>query len=310
MNRRYLGVFFVLLSAAGFGLMPIFALHAYRGGINIPTLLWLRFSAAAVFLFAWVFAQNHRVKVTWRQAGWLFVMGGVLYALQSTMYFSALKHISASLTALLLYTYPIIVALLSALVEKERPTGRLVAAIPLCFAGLVLALGVTIDGIEPVGVAFALGAALVYSCYIVSGNRLLRNVPPLVTSAFVSLSAAISFALTGLARGALTLDFAPVTWLPLAGIVICSTVVAILGFFKGMELIGPTAASVLSMAEPVVTIALSMLLLEERLGPVQFGGIAAVLAGALLAILRAESPSDQAAPARAEAGKGVGRRGQ
>ena len=310
MNRRYLGAFFVLLSAAGFGLMPIFALHAYRGGINIPTLLCLRFSASAVFLFAWVFTKNHRVRLTWRQAGWLFVMGGVLYALQSTMYFSALKHISASLTALLLYTYPIIVALLSALVERERPTGRIMAAIPLCFTGLVLALGVTVDKVQPVGVALALGAALVYSCYIVSGNRLLRNVPPLVTSAFVSLSAAISFALTGLARGALTLDFSPVTWLPLAGIVICSTVVAILGFFKGMELIGPTAASVLSMAEPVVTIALSMLLLGERLGPVQFGGIAAVLAGALLAILRAEDPSDRAVPAGAEDGKGVGRHGQ
>lgn len=304
MNRRYLGAFFVLLSAAGFGLMPIFALHAYRGGINIPTLLWLRFSASAVFLFAWIFAKNHRFAVTWRQAGWLFVMGGVLYAVQSTLYFSALKHISASLTAILLYTYPIIVALLSALVEKERLTGRLLTAIPLCFAGLVLALGVTVESVDPAGVVFALGAALVYSCYIVSGNRLLRNVPPLVTSAFVALSAAISFALTGLAGGALTFSFAPATWLPLAGIVLCSTVVAILGFFKGLELVGPTAASVLSTAEPVVTIVLSMLLLGESLGPVQYGGIAAVLAGALLAVLRAEGATNQASQGSSEAGKG------
>ena len=285
MNRYYLGVLLIIFSAVGFGLMPIFALAAYRGAVNIPTLLFLRFTASAVLLFLCLFAGGGGISVKWRQLIALFVMGGIFYALQSTFYFYALKHLSVSLTAILLYTYPILVALLSLAVERERLTVRVALAIPLCFAGLALALGVSLDRIDLLGVLLAFGAAFIYSCYIITGNRLVRQVPCLTTSAFVALFAALSFLVAGLSQGSLSFDFSAGAWLPITGIVICSTVLAILAFFKGLELIGSTSASVLSMFEPIVTIGLCVAFLEERLSAGQILGVAAVLGGSLLVIL-------------------------
>jgi len=197
MNRHYTGVFLIVVSAVGFGLMPIFALQAYRGGINLTTLLLIRFSCAALILFAYLLITGGRIAATWRQILSFYIMGGVLYTLQSTCYFLALKHLSASLTALVLYTYPILVALLSLIFERERLTGRVVCSILLCFAGLVLALGASIGRVDTAGIILAFCAPLVYSCYILAGNRLVKQVPSLVTSAFVALFAATSFLVVG-----------------------------------------------------------------------------------------------------------------
>ncbi|MGE5529546.1 MAG: DMT family transporter [Patescibacteria group bacterium] len=278
MDRRLLGMFLVVFSAAGFGLMPILARYAYQGGIGIPTLLFVRFALAAGALFVFLLAGGGRPAVGVRRLSILLLLG-VLYALQSSLYFYALRRISASLTALLLYTYPILVALLTMACDRERPAAGTAVALLLSFAGLALALGVGPAGIDPLGAAMACGAAAVYSCYIVLGRRLVKDLPPLATSAFVSLFACLSFLAAGLAGGGLSFAFSPAVWWPVAGIVVFSTAGAILCFFKGLELIGSTSASILSMSEPLVTMGLAALFLGERLGMAQIAGFAMVLAG-------------------------------
>lgn len=200
MNKQNKGVVLVILSAVGFAVMPIFALYAYRGGINVPTILFIRFALSAVLLFAWLRANGQQVTVSRRQTGALFVMGGILYALISTCYFSALHYITPSLTVLLMYTYPIIVALLTSLVEKEPLNKNVLIPVVMSFFGLVLVLGTSFENISLIGVFLAFGSGVVYSCYIVLGNRLVREMPSTLTSAWVALFAAFSFLVTGLAH--------------------------------------------------------------------------------------------------------------
>jgi drug/metabolite transporter (DMT)-like permease len=78
-----------------------------------------------------------------------------------------------------------------------------------------------------------------------------------------------------------------------AGIALVSTVGAIVLFFAGLKRVGPTAASILSTLEPVVTVVLAALAFGESLGPAQLLGGALVLAAAV--VLRA--PARTAAPA-------------
>ncbi|MCK9909376.1 DMT family transporter, partial [Microbacteriaceae bacterium K1510] len=104
------------------------------------------------------------------------------------------------------------------------------------------------------------------------------------TSAFVSMFAALSVFAVVSTNGGLQLTFGLQGWLAVIGIVLFSTVLAIGCFFRGLQLIGSTKASILSMVEPVVTISCSAILLHERLTWLQaFGGMI-VLLGAVLIV--------------------------
>ena len=272
----------VVVSAAGFGLMPIFARYAYSAGVTVSTLLFLRFALAAALLFGYLAVRGQLPRrVTARQAGALLLLGAVLYSLQSLFYFSAVEHISPALAVLLLYLYPGIVLLLSSALGRHRPPLAGVGAIVLSLVGMALVVGRPTAALSLVGVLYAGGAAAVYAVYIVVGDRASAGLPPLTTSAFVALFATTSFAVVGTGTGTLRFDFSAHAWLPIVGVAVFSTVVAIGAFFAGMSVIGPTRASIMSMVEPVISIVAAWLLLRETMTPVQALGGAVVLVGAV-----------------------------
>jgi drug/metabolite transporter (DMT)-like permease len=280
------GVLLALTSALGFGLIPIFALYAYRGSINVNTLLLIRFSLAALLLFGLLAARRRSLRPALSALGPLALLG-LCYTLQSGSYFSAVRFIPVSLASLILYSYPALVCLLAFLVERERPNARTLAALAVSLAGVVLVLGTAFGRVDLRGVLYALGAAGVYSAYITLANRVLRRVEPITTIAFVSLFAAAGYALLGAAMRTVDFHFAPWTWLAILGLLGVSTLLAIFAFFRSLELLGPTWTSIISMTEPLFTIGLSALLFAERLTLLQAAGGVLVLGGtARLTVVR------------------------
>ena len=115
-----------------------------------------------------------------------------------------------------------------------------------------------------------LAAALTYTVYILVGDRL--EVPPLALAALVCCGATLTFGLASIPRGGPDLAFSADGWLAIGGIVLVSTVGAILTFFAGLARVGPSAASILSTLEPVVTVALAAVAFGESLGAAAAGG--------------------------------------
>ncbi len=289
------GYLLIALSATGFGLMPIFATFAYGDGLGVSTLLFLRFAIAAALFLPYVWWRG--VRLSGRERLRVLLMGAVLYALQSALYFSAVQHISPALAALLLYLYPGMVATASAVLSRQRPSKMVVLSVVVSFCGVALALGRIDWGLSLVGVAEALGAAVVYTVYILYGDRVGGSVPPVAISGFVSLFAAMTFLVFGTATGQLGFDFAPAGWIPVLCVAVVSTVVAILCFFRGMAMIGPTRASIGSMLEPVVSIGATALLLAGSLTWLQGVGAVLVLVGATVGVLsRRDAAAEELAP--------------
>ena len=291
MHSFGLGVLLIMLSAFGFGLMPIFATYAYAGGVNVPTLLFLRFSLAAVCLFVYLFWRRTVWRLGRREMSALLFLGAVLYTMQSAFYFSAVRYIPASLAALVLYLYPVFVAGLAVWLDKE--TLSLHTALPavLSLTGIAVVLGAPLDEVDGFGVLLAFGAAIVYSVYITLGRRVVAAVSPLMTSAVISAFAALSFLVFGLADSSLHFAFSGATWAVIAGVVVFSTILAMATFFAGMERIGATRASILSTVEPVVTIGCSALLLGEKLSWLQGFGALLVLTGAVWVVWQRQRPA-------------------
>jgi drug/metabolite transporter (DMT)-like permease len=275
-----------LASGAAFGTMAIFGKLAYGEGATVATLLAVRFALAAIAFWAIVLVGGRRGArrelraLRRRDVALALALGACGYALQAGCFFAALTRIDASLLSLLLYTYPAIVAAAAVALGRERIDARRVAALVLASSGLVLVLaGAGTGALDPVGAALGLGAACVYTTYILVSEGVAGRMRPMVLSAIVCSGAAVSLTLGGAAIGELrpgALTVAGWGWLACLGAV--STVAAIGLFFAGLRRVGPTAASILSTVEPVVTVILAAIVFGELLGPVQVLGGALVLA--------------------------------
>jgi drug/metabolite transporter (DMT)-like permease len=279
--------------------MAIFGKLAFDAGVGVGELLLVRFALAAAVLAAVAaaaraFRSLPRDKVV---AGLL--MGAVGYATQAGLFFLALERMDASLLALLLYTYPALVTGAAIMLGREAPTPQRLAALLLAMTGTALVLaGAGTGALDPLATAMALGAAVAYTAYILTGDRVVAGVPPLALSALVTTGATITFATVAFATGGPDLGFGAEGWGWLAAIALVSTVGAIILFFAGLARVGPSAAAILSTLEPVVTVALAAAAFGEALTGVQLAGGALVLGAVLVLNARRRR---RAAPALAAA---------
>jgi len=291
-------VLWLLASGAAFGAMAIFGKLAYSGGVTLPTLLAVRFTLAAAILWLLVAARRESARVPLWTLGGLLLLGGAGYVGQAFSFFTALRTIPAATTGLLLYTYPALVTLLAWLLLKQPLTRGSASALLLSSAGCVLVLGgpsVLLGGapLDPVGVAWALTAAVVYALYIIAGARLTAGVAPLVASTYIISAAAVVFLSAGWWGSTLDFRVTAAGWAAVVAIALVCTVLAVGAFVAGLARVGPARASILSTVEPVVTIALAALVLGEAISPVQLLGGALILAAFAALRWQPRRPTDQ-----------------
>lgn len=272
------GTLLALVSATLFGTLAIFVKLAYAEHIDFRQLLAYRFlgATAGLAILAAV-ARQPPWQVPRRSLLILALMGLTGYSLQSFTFIYSLRQLPASLVSLVLYTYPALVALGAWLIFRRPLTLVHVAGLVATFAGVALVIG---------GVQFAAGPALfwaalsplVYTGYILAGERALRDAPPLPAALVVTGCAAATFTAVALASGQLRPPPTPAAGLTLLGIAALPTLLAITLFLAALPRIGAARTALLSTWEPVVTVGLAVALLGDRLAPLQVLGGALVLA--------------------------------
>lgn len=260
--RYLIGVFLILLSGVSFGAAPIFARFAYESQVTPTMLLFLRFGIASLILILVMWFGRY----SWPRGEILFgliLMGALGYVGQSFCYFTALTYIPASLVALLLYLYPALVTLFSKLILKENLSKIKGLALFLALIGTILTIGPS-GGRNPIGILLAIGAAFIYSGYILTGSRIVKSGKAISSSCVIMISAAVVYGVITLFKG----DSFPATlkgWSSVSALAFISTVIAAGSFLAGLERVGPVVASTLSTIEPVVTVFLATLIFNETI---------------------------------------------
>ncbi|MEM2128508.1 MAG: DMT family transporter [Candidatus Methanomethylicaceae archaeon] len=285
----------MLASAVAFGFLPIFARLAYSGGAGIWGLLFVRFSTAFVLLGA-ILAARGRISVPGRgKLATLLLLGAAGYFLQSTLYFTALLYAPVSVVALILYTYPVFVTASSLSLGFERPSVRILIALVAAMSGLVLVADPVMEG-SATGVLLALGASIVYTIYIIVSTRVLKEVSGELSTFYVAGGAAVSFGIAGSLMGGLSFGWGQDAWVWAILIAVIPTVLALTFFFKGLAIVGPTRASILSTAEIVTSVVAASAIFGEALSPLQAFGGSIIIAASLLAALKAKEPTEKLHP--------------
>jgi len=273
------GAALVLASTVAYGSMAILAKIAFAGGVRPLGLLAFRFALASL-LFT-LTRPRAAAPLPWPIRFRLWGLGGI-FIVNAVAYFTALERTPASLVSVLVFTYPVMVMFLCALLGIDPLTVRGLIAAVLAVAGSALAIGGTTGGASLSGVALALLASFFYACYVVIGSRLLATVPTeAVARHVVGVSAVLSLVWGGW-QGELALPSTAAAWMSLVVIGTVSTFVAMRAFLAGVERIGAARASVLSTLEVFVTVGLAALFLGEAVGLRQLAGAALVLAAVLL----------------------------
>ena len=298
------GFALIIASAFCYSLLSIFGKFALAQGLPLLPLLASRYLFAAAILWVWVLGsrENRRacLEVPPRRRASLIVWGIVGYSGQSALFFLALKRIPAGLSEVLLYTCPAFLALMLWAVTRRRPQSSRLAAIALAMLGVWLCAGPIGGAVDATGAALAVLSGAWYAGFQIWLHRLTPRIPGAVSGAYIISGATLCFGAASLIHGGGFLwPRTAAAWGSLAGLVLSSTVFGFVLFLAGLKRVGPQVASVLSTFEPLGTLILAALLLDERLRPLQWGGAALVIGAAFVLASTGSTEEDRIGPADA-----------
>ena len=286
LTSRQIGFIQIILSGMCFGALGFFGKSAFQLNITPGELLALRYSLSAILMGIAILITNPKTSILTRfQLISSLLLGICGYALFSSFFFIALTGLSASLTVLLLYTYPVMVAVLSQFILKEHLGKKGVMALALASIGMMGLVWGELAISEPRFLLFGVGAAFFYSLYIMYSRKYLSDVPAMPSSFYVQLGAGGILSLINFQ------DFdRPVSIIYnhptlIIGMAIICSFMAMTLFLAGLRRITSSEASILSTTEPLFGVLIAALFLKEKLSFIQIsGGVLILIAMILLAL--------------------------
>lgn len=283
-----LGLMVVVATATSISFSNILAPVVYGLGSNPETLLVCRFASFLVICGVWLKIQKISLVVARRER--IHCVGtGFAYTIGSASLVAAFATIPVSLAVLILYTFPLITRLTESALDRRRPTLWELAGLVVALAGLALCLGVGLDRLNGTGLALAFLAAAAISCSFVWTGRTLRSVPPaLMTVYMAGTGLVLTLALT-IATSAWGLPPLEPMAAGLMAAAVLSFAAAFLGMFLGVRLIEASRTAMLMNLEPVLTLVLAVLLLDEDLSGHQLLGAALVIAAIVATQMQASA---------------------
>ena len=280
---HFRGTLLCLVAGLAFSISPILIQVAYAHGAAVSGVLAWRYLAAALLLVG--IARRKVLRVSVQAALGAFVLGAVVYALDSALFFGSLERTSAPLASLVHYAHLVLVVGIAAMIGRERLTRRRLLALVGIFGGVALVGGSAVNP-DPVGIGMALGSAAAYAVYILLSDRLLRDADPMALAAYLTVGAATSFIVAGSVLGSLGTVGGPAGLACLLGAALVGSVFAVTSFLKGVRLVGPSTASLLVTVEVPVTIALAAVVLKQHLTSPQLLGAGLVVVAIVAMQLR------------------------
>ena len=284
---------FVLSAGTLWGLMGIFVRKLGTFGFSSLQIACLRILFGAVlFLVITGCYRRELLKIRFRDVGLFLGMGLLSLLLFTVCYFTTINLASLSVAAILLYTSPIWVMLLSALCFRERITGRKLLCAAMAFGGCVLVSGMgSTASLSPMVMVTGLLSAVGYGLYSIFGTFALRKYHPLTVTTYAFVFGALGAAvLCKPVEMIAVIASAPNPGglvLLLAVTAFVTAVLPYLLYTVGLSHMRASAAAIMASIEPVVATAAGALVFGEGLTLSAFAGIALVL-GAIV-VLNARS---------------------
>jgi len=300
-GRRGWFVAGLLLAVGGvvcFSIRPILIKLAYAYVVDPVTLIALRMVFSLPFFIGaavWVRSGAEHRPLAGRDLAAVAILGLLSYYGASFLDFLALQYISAGLGRLLLFTYPTVVVVLSALLLRKRVTTREITALALTYAGLVLVFAHSLEGEQKdfwLGAALAFASSILYALYLVAGAEVITRVGSVRFTAYaMSAASAACIVQFLLLRPLAALDLPPPVFGYAIAMAVLSTAVPVFMTSEALRRVGANTVAIVGALGPVTTIVFGYFGLEEVMTPLQLAGAVLVLVGVVVISLRPAAPA-------------------
>ncbi len=301
------GYVFAALAAASYGTNPVFAKPLYADGMNPDSVLLFRYAfgiALLGLLMIWNGWRRHNLSTAFRVSRHSLpqlVILGILMALSSLTLFLSYNYMPVGIASTLLFTYPILVAVIMTLVYHEPMSWLVVICLLLATSGVGMLceqgetpLNTSNLSNSPWGVSpFMIGALLVllsslsYAIYLVGLNKTrVRTIASMPVTFYVLCFGFLLFVWRICFGGAFTLPQHGVMWLNLIALGLLPTVVSLLLTAWAIQRIGSTSTALFGALEPVTAVALGIIFLGESINLREFLGMVLIFVSVTLVVYR------------------------
>ena len=284
-NNKTKGFILGAIAAASYGMNPLFTLPLYSAGMSVDTVLFYRYSLAVIVLGIMMKFQKQSFAIKRVDVLPLCIMG-LLFAFSSLFLFMSYNYMDAGIASTILFVYPVLVAIIMAVVFKEKVSPITMFSIALAFVGIsMLCKSPGGQTLSLVGITFVFLSSLSYAIYIVGVNRSSLKDMPIAKLTFYVL-------LFGLSVYVVRLQFCtelqviptPMLCINAVSLAVFPTVISLVTMTKAIHYIGSTPTAILGALEPVTALFFGVLVFGEQLTPRIILGILMVITAVTLII--------------------------
>ena len=277
----------IILAGCFWGSMGIFVRKLGEEGFDSIQIVSIRVTLAALFFSLILFLKDRSgFKISLRDIPLFLGLGFGSVLFFTVCYFTAINMMSLSTAAILLYTSPIWIMLMSVLFFHEKLTGRKLLALAAAFGGCVLISGISGGGITLTGLLVGLGSGIGYGLYSILGTIALKRYSPYTVTAYTFLFAAAGSLIIS-RPGEMLGSFAASDHL--AGLILfcfltafVTAVVPFLAYTLGLESVEASKAGILATIEPMVATLFGVLIFKEPLTIFSSIGILMILSSVII----------------------------
>lgn len=279
------GYILAVISAASYGLIPLFILPIKQINFPIDTTLFYRFLLSALFIFPIILIKKEKLKIS-RKELFVFMALGLFYGLSSDLLFMGYDYLSPGIASTILFVYPVIVALIMVFFFKEKILPLTILSLVITLLGIViLSAKDSLLDIRFIGLLITMGSALGYALYIVTVNKAKIKASGWKITCYSMFFTSIYYLVKViLFNQTMALPNIEMFW-NFAIFALVTTVISTTALVYAIQYIGSTPTSIMGALEPVVAVLVSVLLFHEMVTRNLVLGVILILTGVIINIL-------------------------
>lgn len=293
-NKTLTGSILIILAGCFWGSMGFFVRRLGTYGFSSIQIVSIRVTLAAL-LFALVLLIKDRAgfKVLSRDLPLFLGLGFGSILFFTVCYFTAITMMPLSTAAILLYTSPVWIMLMSVLFFHEKLDRRKLMALVLAFAGCVMVSGISGGGLTPIGLLVGLGSGIGYGLYSILGTIALRRYSPYTVTTYTFIFAAVGSWI--ICRPVELFDkFTNTAHIGFLTVFCCLTalvtaVIPFLAYTCGLQNVEASKAGIIATIEPMVATLIGILVFSEPLTLISGLGILLILTAVVILNLKQKS---------------------
>ena len=266
MNAKVKGYILGGIAATTYGMNPLFTLPLYKEGLDPDSVLFFRYLFAIPILGIMLKARGRNFKLKRKEIPPLIILGW-LVAISSLTLFQSYNYMEAGIASTILFVYPILVALIIAVVYKEKVSLQTIFCIFLALSGIgLLYNGADGATLSLIGIGLVIASSLSYAIYIVGVNRpMLKEVATLKITFYILLFGVLLFLIHVDFGQSLQIVDKWYLWGNLIALAVFPTTISFLCTTQAIQYIGSTPTAILGALEPVTAVFFGIIIFGETL---------------------------------------------